>query len=193
MDNPHLKSKENFCKKALEFTNLKANLYQIAFLQCKLLCVIKPYMVIFSCCFVTWSKKSSTTPGAAYLFLLRSLFLIYQCFIHNRIQIHGHILLFQAIVQCHVDLLEIKLGQNKKFSGSNGPNKLLKTGKFPLSQGSVNRKFVLVVLDILGLFLSLSSCVNKYLFITKLIMHDNNSSRLMLLCRFVTVLCTKIH
>jgi len=27
VDNPHLKSKENLCKNASEFTNLEANLY----------------------------------------------------------------------------------------------------------------------------------------------------------------------
>lgn len=36
------------------------------------------------------------------------------------------------------------------ISGSTGPSKSLKTGKFFLSQGSVNWKFVTVALDIPG-------------------------------------------
>ena len=44
VDNVHLKSKGNLYKK--NFTNLKTNLYQLAFLQFKLLCVIKLYTII---------------------------------------------------------------------------------------------------------------------------------------------------
>ena len=42
VDNLHLKSKEKFnlYRKDIKFTNLKDNLYQWAFLQFKLLCVI---------------------------------------------------------------------------------------------------------------------------------------------------------
>ena len=59
-------------------------------------------------------------------------------------RICGHILLLRAIVQCHVDLIERKLGRTKKvnISGSTGPNKSLKMEKFSLSQTSVNWKFV---------------------------------------------------
>ena len=86
-------------------------------------------------------------------------------FIHKRMQIRGHILLLRAIIQCHVDLIERKLGCTKKIniSGSNGPNKSLKIGKLSLSQASVNWKFVTFALDILGLFLSLSSfCLHTW-------------------------------
>ena len=40
------------------------------------------------------------------------------------------------------------------ISGSIGPNKSLKTGKFSLAQASVKWKFVTDVMDIFGLFLS---------------------------------------
>ena len=55
-------------------------------------------------------------------------------------RIRGHILLLQGIVQCHVDLIERKLGRTKKIdiSGSTGPNMSLEMGKFSLSQASVN-------------------------------------------------------
>ena len=42
--------------------------------------------------------------------------------------------------------------KKKDISGSNGPNSWLKAGKFSLAQASVNRKFVTVAPDILGLF-----------------------------------------
>ena len=78
-------------------------------------------------------------------------------FIHKTMQIRGRILLLRAIVQCHVDLIERKLGRTKKIdiSGCNGPNKSLKMGKFSLSQASVNWKIVTFALHILGLFLQL--------------------------------------
>ena len=74
----------------------------------------------------------------------------------------------RAIVQRHVDLLKeswvsvktriIKYCRRflKKIdiSGSIGPNKSLKTGKFSLAQASVKWKFVTDAPDIFGLFLS---------------------------------------
>ena len=66
--------------------------------------------------------------------------------------------------------LERKLAQIKKvnISGSTGPNKSFKMGKFSLPDASVNWKFVTVALDILGLLLSPSNyqrnsikCVNN--------------------------------
>ena len=72
-DNPHLKSKENLHQKAPEFTNLEANLYWGAFLKCKLLCVIKPYTVIFSCRFLlNWRSKQIVYSCRNFLVLVPS-------------------------------------------------------------------------------------------------------------------------
>ena len=61
----------------------------------------------------------------------------------------------QAIIQRHVDLLkESWVSEKIDISGSIGPNKSLKTGKFSLAQASVKWKFVTDVMDIFGLFLS---------------------------------------
>ena len=47
--------------------------------------------------------------------------------------------------------------------GSTGPNNSLKVGKFSIAQASVNWKFVTVVLDISGLFLSPSRfCLHAF-------------------------------
>ena len=74
----------------------------------------------------------------------------------------------RAIIQHRVDLSKeswasVKIGIIKYcqrflkkivISGSIGPNKSLKTGKFSLAHASVKWKFVTDVLDIFGLFLS---------------------------------------
>ena len=76
----------------------------------------------------------------------------------------------RAIIQHQVDLSKeswasVKIGIIKYcqrflkkivISGSIGPNKSLKTGKFSLAHASVKWKFVTDVLDIFGLFLSSS-------------------------------------
>lgn len=50
---------------------------------------------------------------------------------------------------------------NIDISGSTGPSKSLRTGKFSLSQGSVNWKFVTVALDIPGFIYFLNILLPK--------------------------------
>ena len=88
-------------------------------------------------------------------------------------QIRGRILLLRAIVQCHVDLIERKLGRTKKIdiSGCNGANKSLKMGKFSLSQASVNWKIVTLRC------ISLDYFYNSYMTIFTMIDFDDSSKR----------------
>ena len=76
----------------------------------------------------TVKKRLLLQDLGTYLILVRrSVHPTYQRFIYNRI---GHIL-----------FVEIKLGGVKKkmgISGSTGPKKSLRTGKFSLAQASVN-------------------------------------------------------
>ena len=62
------------------------------------------------------------------------------------------------------------------ISGSIGPNKSLKTGKFSLAQASVKWKFVTDAPDIFRLGLVFTRADNN-LFVTQLIIREINSSR----------------
>ena len=113
MDNPQLKSKEIIYKKALEFTNLYREIYCISVSYSAMqavMCDYAAYTVTFSCCSQLHGKKKNTvTLQDRTLVPTRSVDPIYQNFIHNKMQICGHILLLWVIVHCHIDLLRQNL------------------------------------------------------------------------------------
>ena len=106
-----------------------------------------------------------------------------QRFILDRMRICGHILCersFSAMLICWkkagwVLKLEL-LSTVGDISGSIGPNKSLKTGKFSLAQASVKWKFVTDAPDIFRLGLVFTRADNN-LFVTQLIIREINSSR----------------
>lgn len=111
------------------------------------------------------SKKYPKTPGTTNLFLVwRGLYSIYS-FIHNRMQIHGHILLlpYNRSVPCLFDWKKTKLGRRKKYLRFYWAEQVAWNKKILFSQASVSWKFVTVALGILWLFLSQSSfCLHTW-------------------------------
>ena len=73
-------------------------------------CDYVAYTVTFSCCSqLHGTKKNTVTLQDRTLVPTRSVDPIYQHFIHNKMQICGHILLLWVIVHCHIDLLRENL------------------------------------------------------------------------------------
>lgn len=97
----------------------------------------------------------------------------------------------QAIVQCHVYLIEKKTGTKKKnISGSTGPNKLLKTRKFSFLKLVLAGNLLLLHWVFFDYFyhnqVFVYTCGDKNFFVT-------NSSQLVSLCCFNAVSHNTLH
>ena len=98
----------------------------------------------------------------------------------------------KAIVQCHVDLIENKTGMKNKndISGSTGPNKLLKTGKFSFLKLVLAGNLLLLHWVFFDYFyhnqVFVYTCGDKNLFV-------KNSSQIVSLCCFNAVSHNTLH